>query len=361
MTNEVVTKVEEMNWPDVIESAKDKFIEIKPHHMEFSAERAFAIQQLKGNDYLMKVATANKGSLQAAILNVAAIGLSLNPAKKQAYLVPRGGKVCLDASYMGLCDIATASGQIKWVQARIVRKSDKFIDNGPGEKPTHEYSPFATDEERGPFVGVYCVAKTADGDYLTGTMTASEVNDIKARSETGKKNTGPWVTDFFEQAKKTIVRRDYKMWPKTETMDRLALAIQLSNEAEGFQPILSAPRLGEYNEEQKIYFDSLITNSDSLGMYTFQCTSDESVFTNLYNSFEKGSITKYKKIVGDLTAKGASIMADCVTAIRDAIESGDDYAITETIEGMSSDTISVIRERLPANMVTKFDEVAKQQ
>jgi recombination protein RecT len=33
---------------------------------------------------------------------VAAIGITLNPASKLAYLVPRDGMVCLDISYMGL-------------------------------------------------------------------------------------------------------------------------------------------------------------------------------------------------------------------------------------------------------------------
>src|SRR5690606_28649385 len=106
------------------------------------------------------------------------------------------------------------------VQANVVHENDEFIDNGPGQRPTHKYNAFSKD--RGPFAGVYAVAKTRTGDYLTTIMAADEVNGIMARSEAYKAfkekkkgNGGPWVSDFEEMAKKSVVRRGFKMWPKT--------------------------------------------------------------------------------------------------------------------------------------------------
>jgi len=352
-------QLEEISWPDVIESAKEKFLEVKPHGMEFSAERSFAIQQLKANDYLLSAAKKNKASLQAAMLNVAAIGLSLNPAKKQAYLVPRAGKVCLDPSYMGLCDIATMSGSIKWVQAKLVCANDIFEDNGPGEKPTHTYKPFAKKEDRGEFVGVYCVAKTVDGDYLTEVMPSEDVNGIMARSESAKKNYGPWITDFQEMAKKSVVRRAYKMWPKTESMDRMALAVQLSNENEGFEQIKTSPALGQFNEDQKGLFDQLITNTDPLGMYVFQKTlDDESTFANLYHSFEKGQKGKYQRIVDDLLKRGFESFMDYVQIFDDACDAEDDMAIKENMTDLSADAMTLIKEKL-APQSARFIESIK--
>ena len=61
----------------------------------FEREAQFAMQILQDPDsYIHKVAMANKSSLVAAINNVAAIGISLNPASKLAYLVPRKGAIC---------------------------------------------------------------------------------------------------------------------------------------------------------------------------------------------------------------------------------------------------------------------------
>ena len=101
----------------------------------FEAEAGFAIQILTGNDYAMKIAAGNRRSVIDAVTNVAAIGISLNPAKKQAYLVPRDGKICLDISYMGLLDMAVEAGVVQWGQCRIVRERDDFALNGIDRQP----------------------------------------------------------------------------------------------------------------------------------------------------------------------------------------------------------------------------------
>lgn len=329
-------QVEEMNLPEILEAAKDRFLEVAPNGMEFAAERAFAIQQLRNNDYLMKCAKNNKNSLLAAMFNVAAVGLSLNPAKKQAYLVPRGNAVCLDFGYMGLCDLAIESGGVKWLQANTVFENDTFEDNGPGEKPRHTYKAFAKKVDRGPFAGVYCVAKTADGDYLTTLMDAEDVESIRMRSELGKKNQGPWATDYNEQAKKSVVRRAYKMLPKTKESNRMDLAVQLSNEAEGFEPLRTAPQLAPYTPEMKQHYDYLISSNQAVEMYLFAQSLDESHWNGLFSSFEKGTITKYKKIVEALYNEGQQTLLRIAQALNDAATRNDDAGILENIHGLSS-------------------------
>lgn len=197
--------------------------------INFEREAGFAIQILGNNDYALGIALNNKQSVIDAVTNVSAIGISLNPAKKQAYLVPRDQKICLDISYMGLLDLAIASGSIMWGQAELVHESDDFRLNGFDRPPTHERNPFAKD--RGEVVGVYVVAKTHSGDYLTTTMTVDDVNDIRNRSSAwktwiSKKKSCPWVTDYGEMAKKTVIKRASKTWPK---VDRLDKAIHLLN------------------------------------------------------------------------------------------------------------------------------------
>ncbi|WP_312708631.1 recombinase RecT [Stenotrophomonas sp.] len=190
--------------------------------ISFEREAEFALQTLHGNDYAMKIAMQNRASVIAAVVNIAAIGISLNPAKKQAYLVPRDGKICLDISYMGLMDLAIDSGSIRWGQAELVYETDTFCLNGIDEKPTHKRDPFA--KGRGEVVGVYVVVKTADGDYLTDAMSVDEINAIRDRSSAwkawiSKQKSCPWLTDWGEMAKKTVVKRAYKYWPKTERLD----------------------------------------------------------------------------------------------------------------------------------------------
>lgn len=173
----------------------------------FAREAEFAIQILGGNDYAMKIAMNNKQSVADAITNISAIGITLNPAEKKAYLVPRKGGICLAISHIGLLHLAIESGSIRWGQARLVYENDVFELNGLDQQPTHKFQPFSKD--RGEIVGVYVSVKTADGDYLTEAMSTDEVNAIRDRSDAWKayKAKGvscPWLTDWGEMAKKGL-------------------------------------------------------------------------------------------------------------------------------------------------------------
>ena len=187
--------------------------------INFEREAGFAIQILTAGDYIAKLAAGDRQSVANAVTNIAAIGISLNPAKKQAYLVPRKGKICLDISYMGLIDLAVQSGSIMWAQADLVYANDAFTLNGFDRPPTHSFNPFS--KERGDMVGAYVVVKMHSGDYLTECMSREDIDAIKNRSESVKAGkSSPWDTDYGEMAKKTVVKRAYKYWPKSDRLDQ---------------------------------------------------------------------------------------------------------------------------------------------
>ena len=149
---------------DLVYSVEEAFgrVAVDPS-INFGRESEFAIQQLTKSDYAMSLALKNRQSVRDAVTNISAIGISLNPARKQAYLVPRDGGICLDISYMGLLDLAVSAGSIRWGKAELVHQADHFGLNGIDMAPTHKFEPFGN---RGPVIGVYVVAKTIDGDYL---------------------------------------------------------------------------------------------------------------------------------------------------------------------------------------------------
>lgn len=200
--------------------------------VNWAKESQFAIQLFQKNDYLAKTALSNPTSAQNAIINVAAIGITLNPASKLAYLVPRDGMVCLDISYMGLLHLAQSTGSIKWGQCKLVYANDTYESNGLDLAPTHKYNAFG---DRGDVVGGYCTVKTPDGDYLTEEMSLAE---IKATEATSKAKNGPWKNFWEEMARKTIVKRASKYWPKAARLDN---AIHLLNEDEGIyqEPVMA--------------------------------------------------------------------------------------------------------------------------
>lgn len=354
---------EKESFNAIIERTQDKFISIAndlpvSHRLSFEAEARFAIQHLQNNDYLYSVAKQNPRSLQSALCNLAGVGLSLNPAEKFCYLIPRNVKigrgqyesrVYAEPSYMGLCRLATDTGSIKWVQARVVRTNDTtFVDNGPGEKPTHTYDARLTAEQRGAVQAVYCVAKTADGDYLTTIMDVDKINDIRDRTEIfkkaakdGKPPYGPWVTDWEEQAKKTVIRNAFKTWPRSAQSEYLAQAIHLSNENMGFDPIVSQPPVKDYTAQQKEYFDQLIERDDCLEMYVLSQTTPSAVFSSLYNSWESGSVTKGKRIVDEMMGKGKTLFQRYV----DAYNPEDEIGIDQLRSEVTDDCWNLITER----------------
>lgn len=271
--------------------------------ISFEREAGFAIQQLSRNDYTMRIAMENRQSVYDAVVNIAAIGISLNPAKKQAYLVPRDNRICLDVSYMGLMDLAMATGSVKWAQAALVHSADTFTLNGLDKPPTHVFNPFG--KERGDVVGVYCTIKTIEGDYLTHTMTYDECTAIRDRSQAWKsfksgkaKTPGPWGTDEGEMVKKTCVKQAYKYWPKTERLETAihhlntdngeGLAVIADEKAQQLKaPIIPATPMIEMESDRKNIIDAVsqsvidLFNADDLvgayGEYIEVTDGDEKI------------------------------------------------------------------------------------
>jgi len=208
MSNDIVEFVQQQESMFLERVCDDK--------VKFSTESQFAIQAFQGNKFLADTARKNMASLQNAIINVASIGISLNPANKHAYLVPRDGKICLDISYMGLLHLAMTTGSIKWGQCKLVHANDAYASNGLDKAPTHTYNPFLNANDRGVVIGGYCTVKTADGDYLTEEMS---LDDIKKIENSSKAKNGPWKTHWNEMARKTVVKRASKYWPKVERLD----------------------------------------------------------------------------------------------------------------------------------------------
>lgn len=211
---------------DRVYGLEKEFNQVNAYKMNFAKEAQFALKLLQENSYLYDAAQKNPAALEYALLSIASIGLSLNPALREGYLVPRGGKICFDPSYIGFIKLATDTGAIEWVQAEIVKEKDHFEYQGVGKAPVHRMHPFG---DRGAMIGVYCVAKLASGESLSTAMSKAECDAIRDKSSQASKS-GPWVNWYEEMAKKTVIKRAAKLWPRSE---RLLSAVEVSNEIDG--------------------------------------------------------------------------------------------------------------------------------
>lgn len=223
------------SWELIVQDAEEDFnkIAMLDNLVRFESEGKFAVQIIMASEYLQKCSTM---SIRNAITNVASVGLTLNPAMKLAYLVPRDGQCCLDISYIGLKKLATDTGSVFDCAAEVVRVNDHFKYKGPYAAPEHDFDPFASEEERGDVRGVYVWAKLPNGIDKIETLGLEEIKKIKSKS---KAKTGPWQEWFGEMCKKAAIKRASKGWPRT---DRLANAEAILNEHEGNEDI--APYAG---------------------------------------------------------------------------------------------------------------------
>lgn len=228
---------------DRVFSLEKEFNQVNTYKMNFAKEAQFALQLLQGSDYLLKAAQANSAALEYAIINLASIGITLNPALKESYLVPRGGKICLDISYIGLVKLATDTGSVEWVQAEVVKEKDTFRYLGVGKAPIHEMDPFG---DRGQIIGVYCVARLSTGEHLSTVMSKTDCDAIRDKSSQAAQK-GPWKDFYEEMLKKTVIKRASKLWPKSE---RVQTAVEVLNEHEGIDFKSNAPHVDSSSFEE---------------------------------------------------------------------------------------------------------------
>ncbi len=154
-----------------------------------------------------KLLECSQESLLAAVMQAAQLGLEPG-LLGQCYFVPFGGRVQFIIGYKGLIDLARRSGSIVSIAAGAIYSKDKFKYR-KGFEEILEHEP--NFQDRGELCGFYAYALTKDGGRFADVMTLQDIEKIRGRSKAA--NNGPWVTDFEEMGKKTVVRRLAKYLP----------------------------------------------------------------------------------------------------------------------------------------------------
>jgi len=154
-----------------------------------------------------KLADCDQASFMKAMLDCSAIGLE--PDGRRAHLIPFENRKLnivecqLIVDYKGLIELAKRSGEVATWQAYTVCEADSFSwRNG---KVNHEIDWLS---DRGAVRAYYSHVLTKEGQDDYEVMTMAEVEAIRKRSRASQ--SGPWVTDFDEMGKKTVMRRHSK-------------------------------------------------------------------------------------------------------------------------------------------------------
>jgi len=205
---------------------KQKLAMAIPKHLTVDRLLRVAMSAIRINPMLLK---CTPQSLLSCVMGCAQLGLEPEPFLGQAYLVPyRNAKknvyeAQLIPGYRGYIALARRSGEVQTVMSQAVFERDHFHLK-LGVDATIEHEP--ADGDRGEFRGAYVVFKYRDGSYSFDYMSKADIDKIRARSKA--KDSGPWVTDYVEMAKKTVVRRHVKLVPLSVELARAAQAEDLA-------------------------------------------------------------------------------------------------------------------------------------
>lgn len=190
---------------DLLQQMKPQLARALPRHISPDRMLRVTLTALRTTPGL---AQCEAKSLLAAVMTCAQLGLEPQTPLGQAYLVPYGGKVQLIIGYRGLIELARRSGELQYIVAREVCEGDEFsFEYGLEEKLVHRPAL----KGRGKAYAYYGVARFKDGSYVTQVMSIEEIERHRQRSKTP--NAGPWVTDYDEMAKKTVIRSMAKYLP----------------------------------------------------------------------------------------------------------------------------------------------------
>lgn len=188
-----------------------------PRHITPERLSRVALTTIRNTPDLLKCTVP---SLMSCVIQAAQLGVELGTLG-QAYAVPFNKNIAPKGQpaqwikeaqfilgYRGMIDLARRTGQIKTIGAHPIYEEDKFRVEYGFQSVLQHIPAFG---DRGKIVGFYAFAVTKDGGEYCEVMSTDQVNAIRDRSKA--KDNGPWVSDWAEMGRKTVLRRLFKYLP----------------------------------------------------------------------------------------------------------------------------------------------------
>ena len=203
-----------------------------------------ALTDFNGNKMLHECTVK---SVLGYYLEAAACGLMPGTTLGHCYAVPFKEKndemnCVFILGYRGMLAIARRSGEVASVEAKAVYEKDT-IEVIDGMESDIKHTRFMGGD-RGAFVGAYCIVRFKDKEIRPVMEYMSKYEIDKHRKRSKASNSGPWVTDYDEMAKKTVFRSIFKWLPisieqiQATTTDGAVADYKMGNDSENIDDLL---------------------------------------------------------------------------------------------------------------------------
>lgn len=205
-----------------------------PAHIKPERFVRIALTQITKNPKLLE---CTPETFFRCLLDLSAYGLE--PDGRMAHLIPRknnknGGKMecTYIIDYKGLVDLARRSGEVSYIHCDCVFEGDQF-DYRYGSEAKLIHRPDLQGERKA-LRAVYSFVKMKDGSEDFIVMGPGQIAAIRKRS--ASPDSGPWVTDYNEMAKKSCFRNHSKWLPFSSSLkDAIEAGEPSIIEASGFE------------------------------------------------------------------------------------------------------------------------------
>lgn len=192
-----------------------------------------------------KLLECSRESLWLALSQAAQLGLKPGTATGDCHLQPNKNKktdrqgnayyeteATLIIGYRGYIALAKRSGQVGSIQAQLIYANDVYdVEYTRMDKPLI-HKP-VIDRDPGKMIAAYCIwiEKDSPSEPKVEIMRRDQIEPIRQKALRGK-NFGPWVDNYDEMCRKTVIRRAQKRWTLSED-DAMTRAEEITRTVEG--------------------------------------------------------------------------------------------------------------------------------
>lgn len=148
----------------------------------------------------------------------------------ECYIIPYKNVAVFQTDYKGLCKLARRNEEIQDIFGVVVYDCDDFAVTSGEDGVRIAHTMNVNDERYGDpkhVVGAYAVCAWKNGYRKPEYMNKRQIDHIRSKSKA--KDDGPWVTDYAEMARKTVIRRLAKFIPQHPDLSE---ALDLENRAD---------------------------------------------------------------------------------------------------------------------------------
>lgn len=287
----------------LLEKSRKQMEMALPKHLTADRLLRVAMTSIQKNPKLME---CTPQSLLACVMTCAQLGLEPDQFLGQAYLVPfkdtkKNATICtLIPGYRGYIALARRSGEMQTVSAQVVYSKDDFkLQYGIND--TLEHTP-AMNGDRGEPIGAYCIFKYKDGGYSFDFLPASEIEKVRKRSKAA--SDGPWVTDWDEMAKKTVIKRHAKLAPLSVEFQRAVALEDRANLGESQADLLGM------DDDDVIDADAQRIEDNAAGLKAFDDSIPKGTDAALLDRFLSATADRNKTTVETLKVEAGKKPAD---------------------------------------------------